>query len=402
MADLKISQLTDGETVQVTDQIPVNRAGSSRRVVVGSLATQDGTFSGTHSGDSSGTNTGDQTTVSGNAGTATKLATARNINGVAFDGSANITVPAAAGTLTGATLASGVTASSLLSAAGGSFGTAAFVATSAFDAAGAAAAAQAASQPADAALTALAAGSDFVQFTGPTTSIKQFTLPNAAAVILTDNAVVTGAQGGTGVANTGKTLTLGGSVTITGAFTLGLTVSANTSLTLPTTGTLATLAGAETFTNKSIDAGQLTGSIAAARLPAFTGPVTTSAGAIATTMVFEKQVVCSDSTTSITTGAKKARFCWPFTGTLTEVIIDVDVAPTGSTIIVNVKKNGTTIFSTKVTIDASETSSLTAATPAVISVAGFTKGDIFTIDFDQVGSSTAGTNLIITFNGTRS
>lgn len=39
-----------------------------------------------------GTNTGDQTSVTGNAGTATKLATARNINGVAFDGTANITV----------------------------------------------------------------------------------------------------------------------------------------------------------------------------------------------------------------------------------------------------------------------------------------------------------------------
>lgn len=41
----------------------------------------------------SGSNTGDQTTVSGNAGTATTLQTARNINGVSFNGSANITVP---------------------------------------------------------------------------------------------------------------------------------------------------------------------------------------------------------------------------------------------------------------------------------------------------------------------
>jgi hypothetical protein len=40
----------------------------------------------------SGTNTGDQTSVTGNAGTATKLANSRNINGVAFDGSADITV----------------------------------------------------------------------------------------------------------------------------------------------------------------------------------------------------------------------------------------------------------------------------------------------------------------------
>lgn len=41
-----------------------------------------------------GTNTGDQTTVSGNAGSATVLATSRTINGVAFDGSANITINA--------------------------------------------------------------------------------------------------------------------------------------------------------------------------------------------------------------------------------------------------------------------------------------------------------------------
>ena len=63
----------------------------------------------------SGTNTGDQTTVSGNAGTATKLAASKNINGVAFDGSADITVPAAAETLTGTTLKSTVTGSSLTS-----------------------------------------------------------------------------------------------------------------------------------------------------------------------------------------------------------------------------------------------------------------------------------------------
>lgn len=40
----------------------------------------------------SGTNTGDQTNISGNAGTATKLQTARTINGVSFDGSADITI----------------------------------------------------------------------------------------------------------------------------------------------------------------------------------------------------------------------------------------------------------------------------------------------------------------------
>lgn len=53
--------------------------------------------------------------LTGNASTATALQTARNINGVAFDGTANITVAAAAGTLTGTTLAANVVTSSLTS-----------------------------------------------------------------------------------------------------------------------------------------------------------------------------------------------------------------------------------------------------------------------------------------------
>ena len=40
-----------------------------------------------------GTNTGDQVNITGNAGTATKLQNARTINGIAFDGSADITLP---------------------------------------------------------------------------------------------------------------------------------------------------------------------------------------------------------------------------------------------------------------------------------------------------------------------
>lgn len=39
----------------------------------------------------------------------------------------------------------------------------------------------------------------FMDFTGPATSLKTFTLPNASAAILTDNADVTVAQGGTGL-----------------------------------------------------------------------------------------------------------------------------------------------------------------------------------------------------------
>lgn len=51
--------------------------------------------------------------LTGNAATATRLATARTINGVNFDGTNNITVTADAATLTGTTLNNGITLSSL-------------------------------------------------------------------------------------------------------------------------------------------------------------------------------------------------------------------------------------------------------------------------------------------------
>lgn len=63
------------------------------------------------------------------------------------------------------------------------------------------------------------------------------------------------AYGGTGVANNSAN-----TLTFTGAYSLGLTLTANTSVTLPTTGTLATLAGSEALTNKSINGLTITSS----------------------------------------------------------------------------------------------------------------------------------------------
>ena len=64
--------------------------------------------------------------------------------------------------------------------------------------------------------------------------------------------VLLGANGGTGINNSGKTITLGGNLVTSGAFSTTLTATNTTSITLPTTGTLATLAGNEVLTNKTI------------------------------------------------------------------------------------------------------------------------------------------------------
>ena len=104
-------------------------------------------------------------------------------------------------------------------------------------------------------------------------------------------------------------------------------------------------------------------------------------------------IACSDETTDLTTGTAKVTFHMPYAFTLTGVKAGVTTAPVGSTIIVDINEAGSTILSTKLTIDASEKTSATAATAAVISDTALASDALITIDIDQVGSSTAGTGL---------
>ena len=82
---------------------------------IGTTSIALGSSATTIAGLTSVTSTGFTGELTGNAATATKLATARNINGVAFDGSGDITVTVDAGTLSGTTLNSTITGSSLTS-----------------------------------------------------------------------------------------------------------------------------------------------------------------------------------------------------------------------------------------------------------------------------------------------
>ena len=136
-------------------------------------------------------------------------------------------------------------------------------------------------------------GAFALQFT--TTAATTATLPSGTVTLADisstqtftnktwNGGVITGAYGGTGVANTGKTITLGGNVTTSGAYDVTLTLTASTNVTLPSSGTLATRDGAETLTNKTLTTPTISsiltnGGAATITLPTSTGTLATLAG----------------------------------------------------------------------------------------------------------------------------
>lgn len=110
-------------------------------------------------------------------------------------------------------------------------------------------------------------------------------------------------------------------------------------------------------------------------------------------------IAAGDETTAITAGNGKVTFRMPYAFTLTAIKASVTTAPTGSTIIIDVNEAGVTILSTKLSIDATEKTSATAASAAVISDANLAADAEMTIDFDQVGATIAGAGVKVTLIG---
>lgn len=112
-------------------------------------------------------------------------------------------------------------------------------------------------------------------------------------------------------------------------------------------------------------------------------------------------IAVSDESTALTTGTAKTTFRMPYAFTLSAVRSSVTTAPTGSTLIVDINEGGSTILSTKLSIDASEKTSTTAASAAVISDTALADDAEITIDIDQVGSTIAGAGLKVVLIGSR-
>jgi len=106
-------------------------------------------------------------------------------------------------------------------------------------------------------------------------------------------------------------------------------------------------------------------------------------------------IAVSDEETAITTGTAKVTFRMPFAMTLTAVRASLTTASTSGLPTFDINEGGTTILSTKLSIDANEKTSTTAATAAVISDSALADDAEITIDIDVAGTGAKGAKVYL-------
>lgn len=104
-------------------------------------------------------------------------------------------------------------------------------------------------------------------------------------------------------------------------------------------------------------------------------------------------IAIGDETNPISAGAGKVTFRMPYALTLTAVRASLKTAQAtngaGGIFTVDINEGGASILSTKITIDNTEKTSVTAAAAPVISDAALADDAEITIDVDQIGDGTA-------------
>ncbi|MHA8074609.1 hypothetical protein ACRZ9O_08765 [Aquirufa sp. HETE-40SA] len=220
-----------GNTIQATGLTTANLS-STASITNGQLANHQLTL-------------GSTTIVLG--GTYTSMSGFSEISATNFVGDLTGNASTATAALTAVSATTATTANSAATAASATFATTALTANSASTAISATYA-----STANTATTATTASS----LTTPQT-IFGYLFDGSTAL----SGVISSTYGGTGMDNGTKTITLGGNLVTSGNYSTTINTTGVTNITLPTSGTMATLAGTETLTNKNFVNSTLTGTL---------------------------------------------------------------------------------------------------------------------------------------------
>jgi hypothetical protein len=118
-------------------------------------------------------------------------------------------------------------------------------------------------------------------------------------------------------------------------------------------------------------------------------------GAVTLVLPSDIIVALGDETTSLTTGTAKVTIRAPRAMTLSKVKVSLTTASSSGLPQFDVKKNGTTIFSTKPTINVSAKTTEGATTPSVLSTTSIAADDELTFDIVTAGTGAAGAKVTL-------
>jgi hypothetical protein len=118
-------------------------------------------------------------------------------------------------------------------------------------------------------------------------------------------------------------------------------------------------------------------------------------GAVVLALPSDIIVALGDETTAIATGTAKVTVRAPRAMTLSKIKASLSTASTSGIPEFDVKKNGTSLFSTRVTIDANEKTSETAATAAALASTSIAADDELTFDIVTAGTGAKGAKITL-------
>lgn len=237
----------------------------------------------------------------------------------------------------------------------------------------------------------------------------------AGAAVL-DFGIPQGAAGSQGPAGTAATVAVGSVTTGTAGSTATVTNSGTSSaavldFTIPRgdkgdtgsqgpQGATGPEGGTSTLTTKGDLLTRTTSAVARQAVGTTDGHVLKVAAAETTGLLWQGQsevivVAISDETTAITTGNAKVTFRMPFAMTLTAVRASLSTASSSGLPTFDINEGGVSILSTKITIDANELTSTTAATPPVISDTALADDAEITVDVDVAGTGAKGAKVYL-------
>lgn len=184
-----------------------------------------------------------------------------------------------------------------------------------------------------------------------------------------------------GAVNLRSTLAVNGAVTIVNTMAVGNTTLTGT---LSVSGNVAT--GNVVTTGNNTTTGTLT----------VANGIVLSTNAVALGIEESLTLALSDESTVITTGTAKITFRAPFAWTLTKIPrASLATASSSGLPTVDINVGGVSILSTKLTIDANEKTSTTAATAAVLSSTSITDDAEITMDVDVAGTGAKGLKVTL-------